>query len=108
MANFPSIEYTADSNVEFQDGRIMERSEDGTLHGRVNYDSAKRIWSLRFLVSPTDAETLRDHYEAHLEATFSFTDQERDSAHTVAYLTPPAWNYLDSSNVRVAVSLAEV
>lgn len=107
MADYPSLGYTVSATKQHAAGRIVERTDGGAVRVRAMYAATKRRWDIEHYCTPAEAETIYDHFAAHLDATFSFTDQATDTAHTVIYGGDPATSYASKSTVIIRVALEE-
>lgn len=107
MADYPSIDYTIQSDVLAQGGHATERTDGGALKSRSLWSAVKRQWNLEHVVNSTDAAAILAHHAAHLSATFGFTDAGDSTAYTVAYADDPRVSYLGGDMRRIRVTLEE-
>lgn len=74
MASYPSYSQGLESRVTYDDGRLSDRSEGGTLKSRVLYPARKATYRVVHpYLTNAQRDTLLSFYDANTTAVVEFT-----------------------------------
>ena len=88
MADFPDIQFPSSRNREFAREQIRPKFEDGKAGGRPKYSKGHWRWTLEWdLLSSSDSEILRQHFDSNAGGSFLCAAAMLDAARdfTVSY-----------------------